>query len=97
MENYGEKLINISPKLWVDKAEKARFKEGRNDGYALHYGLIADELDKEGLSKLVRYDSQGEIEGIEYDKIAVALLPLLKKQQNQIAELQEQIEELKGR
>ncbi len=29
MENYGEKLINISPKLWVDKAEKARFKEGR--------------------------------------------------------------------
>lgn len=93
--NYGEKLIEMVPKLWIDKAEKENYHKDPKH-YArpnFYYGLIADDLDKAGLSKLVRYDKNGEVEGIAYDRLAVALLPVIKKLKDKIKILEEKINE----
>lgn len=93
--NYGEKLIEMVPKLWIDKAEKENYHKDPKH-YArpnFYYGLIADDLDKAGLSKLVRYDKNGEVEGIAYDRIAVALLPVIKGLKDKISKLEEKINE----
>lgn len=93
--NYGDKLINLTPKLWLDKAEQKRYQDDpeNNPRPNFYYGLIADELSKEGLSKLVVYNSEGEVEGINYDRIAVALLPVIKKLKDKIKILEEKINE----
>lgn len=93
--NYGGKLIEMVPKLWIDKAEKENYHKDPKH-YArpnFYYGLIADDLDKAGLSKLVRYDKNGEVEGIAYDRIAVALLPVIKGLKDKISKLEEKIDE----
>ncbi|MCL8204043.1 gp58-like family protein [Ligilactobacillus agilis] len=93
--NYGDKLIEMVPKLWIDKAEKENYHKDPKH-YArpnFYYGLIADDLDREGLTKLVRYDKNGEVEGIAYDRIAVALLPVIKGLKDKISKLEEKINE----
>lgn len=91
--DYGDKLINLTPKIWLDKAEVKRYKEdsAKNKKPDYYYGLIADELDQAGLKKLVTYGKDGQVEGIQYDRLAVALLPIIKKLKEEVQELKERI------
>lgn len=94
--NYGNKLIEFTPQKWIDKAEKKRYEadpeNNKKPGY--YYGLIADDLDAAGLDMLVNYGAEGEVEGINYDRLAVALLPVIKSLKDQVASLKKQIKEL---
>lgn len=94
--DYGNKLIEFTPQKWIDKAEKKRYEEdpenNKKPGY--YYGLIADDLDAAGLDMLVNYGAEGEVEGINYDRLAVALLPVIKSLKDQVASLKKQIKEL---
>ena len=94
--DYGNKLIEFAPQKWIDKAEKKRYEEdpenNKKPGY--YYGLIADDLDAAGLDMLVNYGAEGEVEGINYDRLAVALLPVIKSLKNQVASLKKQIKAL---
>lgn len=94
--DYGEKLIEFAPQKWIDKAEKKRYEEdpdnNKKPGY--YYGLIADDLDAAGLDMLVNYGAEGEVEGINYDRLAVALLPVIKSLKDQVASLKEQLKAL---
>lgn len=94
--DYGNKLIEFTPQKWIDKAEKKRYEEdpanNKKPGY--YYGLIADDLDAAGLDMLVNYGAEGEVEGINYDRLAVALLPVIKSLKDQVASLKEQIKAL---
>lgn len=93
---YGEKLIEFAPKKWIDKAEKKRYEEDpeNNNKPGYYYGLIADDLDAAGLDMLVNYGADGEVEGINYDRLAVALLPVIKSLKDQVASLKEQVQAL---
>ena len=44
---------------------------------------------------LVIRNSEGQVEGVKYDRIGVVLLNAVKEQQTQIEDLRKQIEELK--
>lgn len=94
--DYGAKLVELTPQKWIDKAEKKRYEEdpenNKKPGY--YYGLIADDLDAAGLDMLVNYGAEGEVEGINYDRLAVALLPVIKSLKDQVASLKEQIKAL---
>lgn len=94
--DYGNKLIEFAPQKWIDKAEKKHYEEdpknNKKPGY--YYGLIADDLDAAGLDMLVNYGAEGEVEGINYDRLAVALLPVIKSLKEQVASLKEQIKAL---
>lgn len=91
--DYGNKLIEFAPQKWIDKAEKKRYEEDpeKNKKPGYYYGLIADDLDAAGLDMLVNYGVEGEVEGINYDRLAVALLPVIKSLKDQVARLKEQL------
>jgi len=59
-------------------------------------GFGAEDVEKvEPL--LVTYNPQGQVEGVKYDRITVALVNALREQQTQIEQQQQQIENLKRR
>lgn len=62
-----------------------------------HYGAIADEFHEAGLSQFVTYDQNGEVEGLAYDRVGVALLPIVRKQRDKIADLEAKLEALMER
>lgn len=67
---------------WDDKAELKR--EGKSKRY---FGMIAEDLSDAGLDYLVTRDENGEIEGIEYARVELLLIPLVKKLKNEIEDL----------
>lgn len=63
-----------------------------------YYGLIAEDLVKAGLEEFVVRDSEtGEVEGLEYDKVAISLIPVVREQRVAINELKVEIERLKDK
>ncbi|MCT4379972.1 phage tail protein [Leuconostoc pseudomesenteroides] len=78
------KLIDVPLSTWVDKHEHE--ENGSNERY---FGMIAEDLRDAGLEYLVQYGEDNEVEGINYDRVALLLIPLVK-------ELKERIEELES-
>ena len=79
------KLIEVPLSTWVDKHEHE--ENGSNERY---FGMIAEDLRDAGLEYLVQYGKDNEVEGINYDRVALLLIPLVK-------ELKERIEELESK
>lgn len=57
--------------------------------------MIAEDLADAGLERLVVRNNEGGLEGIQYDRIVVALLPLLSEWQKTIDNQEKEINELK--
>ena len=77
------KLIDVPLSTWVDKHEHE--KSGSNERY---FGMIAEDLRDAGLEYLVQYGEDNEVEGINYDRVALLLIPLVKKLKERIEELE---------
>ncbi|WP_338230553.1 hypothetical protein [Lactiplantibacillus paraxiangfangensis] len=91
--DYGEKLLEVPTATWMDKASIARYNDDPSQPVPkLNYGMIAEDLAAAGLEHLVVRNQQGGLEGIQYDRIAVALLPLIKQQQEEIDKLKQKLE-----
>lgn len=104
--SHGDRLLTLDPATWSDAVQKEQIEEynrtGKEPDYAMNkdgdrfYGLIAEDLVKAGLEDLVVRDTNtGSVEGIQYEKIGIALIPLVREQRNQINELRVEIERLK--
>lgn len=86
---YGEKLLNVPIATWYDKAEMKRYASGESNIVPVRYfGMIADDLDEAGLDLLVRKSPDGELSGINYDRIAPALIPVIKNLKERIEALE---------
>lgn len=81
----SEKLIKIPLSTWIDKRQ---YRE-KNDE-TRYFGMIAEDLRDAGLEYLVQYGDDNEVEGINYDRVALLLIPLVK-------ELKERIEKLESK
>ncbi|MBZ5968963.1 phage tail spike protein [Leuconostoc gasicomitatum] len=68
------KLIEVPLSTWVDKHEHE--DNGSNERY---FGMIAEDLRDAGLEYLVQCGDDNEVEGINYDRVALLLIPLVKK------------------
>lgn len=92
---YGEKLLNLPTAIWTDKGQKERYKAGkRHIKPEKYFGMIAEDLADAGLDLLVSRNPQThEIEGIQYERIAPALLPVIKKLKDKVNRLEKQINE----
>jgi len=78
-----EKVLELTPVRFNWKSD------GKED-----IGLVAEDV--EGVIKdLVTYNKEGQPEAVKYEKVALYLLLLVKKQQSQIEELKSQINQLK--
>lgn len=89
---YGERLLSLPTATWLDKDEERRFASGESKTKpVMHFGMIAEDLAAAGLEMLVSRGQDGELEGIQYDRIAPALLPVIKDLQDRIEKLEEQL------
>lgn len=65
----------------------------KGDDASLEWGLVAEELIELGLDWLVlRID--GKVEGIAYERLALALLPAIQDQERRLLALEEQVVQL---
>ena len=86
--DYGNKLLELPVATWIDKAEFERYARKESEQPPIrHFGMIAEDLADVGLEMLVTRNESGELEGIQYDRIAPALIPV-------IADLKRRLENL---
>ena len=81
-ENSSQKYkLDITPLKddfkQILKAQPCTYKRHANSGYR-EIGFIAEEFDTLGLNKLVFYDREGLPDGLDYEKICLYLLEVLR-------------------
>ena len=92
--DYGERLLNLPVATWIDKGQKERYEAGkRHIKPNKYFGMIAEDLADAGLDLLVSRNVDGEIEGIQYERIAPALIPVIKKLKDKVEKLEEKLNE----
>jgi hypothetical protein len=104
----GDQLLTIDPATWNDKFESEQLEHYHETGVEperkinmegkRYYGIIAEDLAKAGLEELVtRNEETDEVEGVEYSKIGVALIPIVRDLRNKLNEQAVEIERLKDK
>lgn len=92
--DYGEKLLNLPTATWTDIAETKRYRDDPVNQIkpTRNFGMIAEDLADAGLEMLVVRGIDGELEGINYDRIGPALIPVIAKLKNEVETLKQQLE-----
>ena len=97
---HSKNLLGLNVRHWFDKEESeitAKECEVKGvcsaDAFKLdrHVGLIAEEVESTGLNEHVVRNENGEVEGIEYDRLWVHLLPIIREQQQKIENLEAKV------
>ncbi|MFQ3903763.1 phage tail protein [Staphylococcus sp. 50Mo3-1] len=98
--DHSKNLLNLNVRHWFDKEESeitAKECEVKGvcsaDAFKLdrHVGLIAEEVESAGLNEHVVRNENDEVEGIEYDRLWVHLLPIIREQQQKIENLEAKV------
>ena len=58
------------------------------DGLVRHVGAVAEDFIDAGLDQFVTFDQYGRVDGLQYDRIGVALIPIIKGMKEQIDRLE---------
>jgi hypothetical protein len=85
-------LLNLSPKVF--KYNKSVEEFGESAPWV--HGLIAEEIGDLGLEGLIQRDEEGIPDYVEYDKIGVALISVVKNQQLLIEDLENRLAALES-
>ena len=59
-------------------------------------GLVAEDLEDAGVGEFVQYDSFGQTQGVAYDRIAAALIPIVRELRDRIEALEARIAALEA-
>lgn len=62
----------------------------------LQHGLIAEDVDAAGLDWLVDYGADGQPEGVRYDRLALALLPVVQQLDRRLTAIEAHLDALGG-
>lgn len=77
-------VLKMQPRSWRDRGEVERDPEAT----ARYVGFIAEELDEIGLGAFVTRDQDGEVEGIAYDRLVAAVIPVLRDLNDRVTDLE---------
>lgn len=92
--DYGDRLLDLPTATWMDKAEMKRYANGESkEKPTQNFGMIAEDLADAGLEMLVLRNPEGGLEGIQYDRIGVALIPVVKQLKDKVKQLEEKLNE----
>lgn len=94
-KRYKENIRNLEVDFQVllDAIPKTYTRSLYPDRWEI--GFIAEDFHDLGLSPLVEYDQLGRPDGIDYDRITIYLVPLLKSQKKEIDELKKELKDVK--
>jgi len=90
----------VDATLTADAAKQLKLREFRyktdvkenGDNAHVHVGLIAEELlEIPGMEKFVFFDKDGNPEGIHYELLALALIPLIQDNEARLTALEERL------
>lgn len=83
-----QSILQLAPKSFFDKAQAD--EKGTTDGLSRILGLIAEEVAQIPVIAdfLMNKNDQGEPDSVNYDRIAVALLPLLQDHEARLNKLE---------
>lgn len=92
--DYGDKLLNLPTATWTDIAETKRYRDDPVNQIkpTRNFGMIAEDLAEAGLEMLVVRGADGELEGINYDRIGPALIPVIARLKNEVELLKQKLE-----
>ena len=101
-EDFEQRLLSIEPKTWIDKSEaeeRAAAIENGNvpDQLVRHVGAIAEDFHDAGLSRFVTYDSEGQVNGLSYDRVGVALIPVVARLRDRVVALESALADLSNK
>jgi hypothetical protein len=84
----NESILALNPKSYVDKIEAE--EKGTTEGLQRWLGLIAEDIAQIPVLKdlLTEYNKDGQPQSVYYDRIAVALIPLLKDHEARLNKLE---------
>lgn len=94
---HSKNILKLDVKSWFDKAESEIVSKECEKGCRIsddtfklkrHVGLIAEDVESVGLSEYVDYNTEGGVESIQYDRLWVHLIPIIKEQQKRLEELE---------
>jgi len=93
--DYGLRALDLRPRTWIDKT---LYEENGNsaDGLPRIPGFVAEEVFEAGLEELVKFDENGQVESLHYDRMLGAIIPVIKYQHAKIEELQSRLAILEG-
>jgi hypothetical protein len=92
-ENIADADIDTDAVLDI-RVRKFNYKKSFDETMPKDIGVIAEELEDLGLIDFIYYDAEGIPDGVAYEKLALALIPVLKKQQAQIDSVVARLDEL---
>jgi hypothetical protein len=95
LDKLSTALLKVKPRYWFDKPSiqdivdsASKGKEPNPDATTAEQpGLIAEDLQELGLDKFLYYGEDGELEGVDYAKLWVLLIPVLSKLRDDVATL----------
>lgn len=73
---------------------KFNYKKSFDETMPEDIGVIAEELVEIGLTDFVYFDADGVPDGVAYEKLALALIPLVQEQQNRLDSLEARLDKL---
>lgn len=88
-------LENIDISLF--RAVRYKSKSESDDQTKDHFGIVADEVHAAGITELVNYGVDGEVEGFQYERLTVVLLKHCQEQQAIITALTARVAALEGK
>jgi hypothetical protein len=91
----GTKLLNLQAKTFKYKAGHREHQSGENYKRPWVLGFMAEEVLEAGIEEVIWYDNEGLPASLRYDLLSVYVVDLLKKHQNEIDSLKEEIQRLK--
>lgn len=103
--NHSKRVLDLNIKTWFDKFESETYareiltgEKQEEESFKLrrYAGLIAEDVEAVGLDEFVTRGKDDEIEGIEYDRLWIHLIPVIKKQMAEIENLKTELEVLKN-
>jgi hypothetical protein len=87
--------LNLRPRTWYDMNE---YIENGNstEGLVRIPGFVAEEVLEAGLEEFITYNEDGSVQGLSYDRMVAAVIPVIKYLNEQVEELKNEITILKG-
>jgi len=84
-----DSIMKLQPKSWIDKVQYEANGNSSN-GLKRIIGLIAEDLAELPVIKdlLVNYNDENQPDSVNYDRIAIALIPLLQNLHNRVTQLE---------
>jgi hypothetical protein len=89
-KNIVDAVIDVQEVLKI-RVRNFMYKKEFDEDQDVHIGVIAEELIELGLDQFVYFNNQGEADGVAYEKLALALIPVIQNQEQRLQALESKV------